>query len=84
MDLPSLTHNIAAALDAELQRTAGNQHSGSKGRCRESVVLERVLKRIIPEAVGILHGAEIVCSDGTTSGECDLVLVAPSSPSHHF
>ncbi len=80
MDLPSLARNIAARLDAELKETATIQHSGSKGRRRESVVLEHILKRFIPESVGIAHGAEIACSDGTTSGECDLVVYDKGIP----
>lgn len=74
MDLPSVVRTITARLEAELQGTVDIAHSASKGRVREALVLEQVLRRVLPETVGLAHGAEIVSSDGTTSGECDIVV----------
>jgi hypothetical protein len=74
MDLPSVVRTISARLNAELQGTTDIKHRASKGRVREALLMEQVLRRILPETVGLAHGAEIACSDGSTSGECDLVV----------
>jgi hypothetical protein len=74
MDLPSVVRTISARLDAELQGTSDIKHRASKGRVREALLMGQVLQRILPETVGVAHGAEIACSDGSTSGECDLVV----------
>ena len=74
MDLLSVVRTISARLNAELQGTADIKHRASKGRVREALLMEQVLHRFLPETVGVVHGAEVACGDGSTSGECDLVV----------
>jgi hypothetical protein len=81
VDLSVIVQTISARLNAELQGTTGIRHRSSKGRVREALILGQVLQRVLPETVGIAHGAEVVCSDGSTSGECDLVIYDRDLPS---
>lgn len=80
VDLSSVIRTITSRLDAELQGTDDISHRASKGRARESLLIEQVLRRVLPETVGLVHGAEIACSNGTTSGECDLVVYDRDMP----
>jgi hypothetical protein len=88
VNLTSVVDIVAARLKVEFEGTAEISHSASKGRVREALVLAEVLQRMLPDTVGLAHGAEIACSDGTVSGECDLVVydrdIAPiyRSPSY--
>jgi hypothetical protein len=80
MDLSSVIRTVAARLNAEFEGTTDLHHRASKGRVRETIVMAEVLKRVLPETIGVLQGAEIVCSDGTVSNECDLVAYDRSIP----
>ena len=73
-DLATVLRSHAARLDADLLATAQIGHSGSKGRVREALLVEDVINRVLPETMGIAHGAEIVASDGSVAGECDIVI----------
>jgi hypothetical protein len=80
MDLASVLRTVAARLQVEFEGMRGVEHNLSKGRLREALVMEEVLNRALPDTFGIAHGAEIACSDGTVSGECDLVIYDRSVP----
>jgi len=79
---------VADRLKVELKGTTEIRHSGSKGRVREALVMAEVLRRVLPETVGIVHGAEVACGDGTVSAECDLVVydrdIPPIYRSHAY
>lgn len=51
MDLPSMVRTISARLDPELDGTAGTGIAQGRGRVREALVLEQVLRRAVPETV---------------------------------
>ena len=80
MNLTSVIRTVAARLNVEFEGTIGIQHNASKGRLREAIVMAEVLSRVLPDTLGVVQGAEIACSDGTVSAECDLVVYDRNVP----
>ena len=80
VDLSSVIRTVANRLNVEFEGTTDLQHSASKGHVRETIVLAEVLQRVLPETIGVLQGAEIACTNGTVSSECDLVAYDRSVP----
>jgi hypothetical protein len=56
------------------------RHAASKGTVREALVLHDYLERYLPATVLALHNAEIIDTEGTTTKQCDIVIVDPSTP----
>lgn len=73
MDYSEHLRSIGDRMRAEFEALGEISHSGSKGREREAVVADLV-RSVIPETLGVQHGAEVLSSDGTVSGECDIVV----------
>jgi len=80
MDLVTVLRTVTDRLQVEFEGTTDVQHNASKGRLREAIVMAEVITRMLPETMGVVQGAEIVCSAGTVSAECDLVVYDRNIP----
>ena len=56
------------------------EHRGSKGREREALIAKQYLEYYLPEGLSLVHGGEILDSEGSRSAECDLVVQAATTP----
>ncbi len=62
------------------QVTAHIEHRGAKGREREALIARDYFQKYLPATVNVVHGAEILDSEGNRSAECDIVIEDVSTP----
>ncbi len=79
-----LRENLAA-IQAKMQTdfdhaTSTIKHHGAKGREREALAVKSYLSTYLPATVAVVHGAEILDSEGNRSAECDIVIEDASTP----
>jgi hypothetical protein len=55
-------------------------HRGAKGREREAQLAQSYLQHYLPRNLELVHGAEILDSEGSRSSECDLVIQSNRTP----
>jgi uncharacterized protein DUF6602 len=55
-------------------------HKGAKGREREALAVKQYLEVYMPKTISVVHGAEIIDSEGARSSECDIALLDPGTP----
>ncbi len=60
--------------------TAQIEHRGAKGHEREALIARGYLQHYVPRTLEIIHGAEILDSEGNRSAECDLVVQSVATP----
>src|SRR2546430_3804750 len=60
--------------------TAQIEHRGAKGREREALIAQEYLQHYLPRPLEVVHGAEILDSEGKRSAECDLVVQSAATP----
>jgi hypothetical protein len=60
--------------------TAQIGHRGAKGHEREALIARDYLRHYVPRTLEIVHGAEILDSEGNRSAECDLVVQSAATP----
>jgi hypothetical protein len=77
--LAAILASAAKRLRADFEDSANVQHHGSKGSVREHDLLS-FLTRYLPDNVRAAGSAEIVSSDGQTSGQMDIVIYDPTAP----
>ena len=74
MDLQTIFKSIAEKLAIDFKYMSSEiEHRPSKGRVRESELVEQFLRKYLPMTIGISHG-EIVATTGEISNECDVVI----------
>ncbi len=79
--LRSVHDAIQARMVADFEHaTKEIEHRGAKGREREALAAKAYFEQYLPGTVRLVHGAEIIDSDGGRSAECDLVVTDPSAP----
>ena len=60
--------------------TAQIEHRGARGHEREALIAREYLQDYVPRTLDIVHGAEIVDTDGNGPAECDLVVQSAATP----
>jgi hypothetical protein len=65
---------------ADFEGSALIKHRGSKGTLRESGLRDLYLKRYLPGTVSAVGSGEVVATDGSVSGQQDVMIVDPSTP----
>ena len=60
--------------------TSQIEHRGAKGHEREALIARGYLQHYVPRTLEIIHGAEILDSEGNRSAECDLVVQSVATP----
>jgi hypothetical protein len=65
---------------ADFNASGVAKHSGSKGTVREAQLLSNYLRKYLPRNVIAEHSGEVVAVNGAVSGQCDIVIVDPSTP----
>jgi hypothetical protein len=78
--LAAILSQTAELMLAEYEQTRSIEHRGSKGTVRESLVLDRFLSKYMPRNVDVVGSGEACAVDGTTSSQCDLMVVDPQAP----
>lgn len=61
-------------------RAAWLSIEGSKGTVREAQLLRNYVHKYLPRNVIAEHSGEVVAANGEVSGQCDIVIVDPSTP----
>lgn len=80
MDMAEVFISVANRMKAEYQASQQTSHRPSKGRSRESILLDDYLRKYLPRNVELAHGAEIVTTADEVSGECDVVICDQATP----
>jgi hypothetical protein len=75
----SRAHHLGPWRRNSKERQTSNTAEARAG-VREALLIEHVLRTVLPETIGLAHG-ELVCSNGTMCGECDLVVYDRDVPS---
>lgn len=78
--LPKWLGSIARRMLTDFQASGELQHRGAKGEAREGNLLNNYLKKYLPRNVSPVNGGEVVSADGSASGQCDILIVDPSTP----
>jgi hypothetical protein len=65
---------------ADFKASGVAKHRGSKGTVREAKFLQNFLTKYLPRTVIAAHGGEIISTDGNVSGQCDILVMDPSTP----
>jgi hypothetical protein len=60
--------------------TAQIEHRGAKGHEREALIAREYVQHYVPRTLEVIHGGEILDSEGTRSAECDLVVQSVATP----
>ena len=78
--LGSVLASVADKMVADFRASGVAQHRGSKGTVREAQFLNNYLRKYLPGNVTAEHSAEVVAASGDVSGQCDIVIMDPSTP----
>lgn len=78
--LKDALQSVAQQMLADFQGSALIEHRGSKGTVRESGLRDIFLKRYLPGTVLAVGSGEAVATDGSRSGQQDIMLVDPATP----
>lgn len=78
--LKDALQSVAQQMLADFQGSALIEHRGSKGTVRESGLREIFLKRYLPGTVIAVGSGEAVATDGSRSGQQDIMIVDPATP----
>jgi hypothetical protein len=62
------------------ETTAQIEHRGAKGHEREALIARGYIQHYVPRTLEVVHGAEIVDSEGNRSAESDLVVQSAATP----
>lgn len=80
IELEKIFDSIARRMRDEFETVSGQvEHSGSKGRLRETVIREYV-QRWVTSTVDVGGPGEIIDSHGNVSPECDVLIFDPTTP----
>lgn len=71
---------IAGRMQLDFEASASLKHSGSKGAVRETALRRDFLTKYVSGAARVFGNGELISTDGQVSGECDLMIVEPSTP----
>lgn len=77
--LSEILRAVARRMKADFEASGMIAHRGSKGTVRESAVRE-FLESYVPRDVAVIGSSEVVDASGAVSGQCDVLLVDPSTP----
>jgi hypothetical protein len=72
--------SVAARMNADFAASGAALHRGSKGTVREAYLVDNYLRKYMPRSVVVEHSGEIVAADGQVSGQCDILILGPSTP----
>ena len=78
--LRTVLASVANKMLADFNASSVAKHSGSKGTVREAQLLSNYLHKYLPRNVIAEHSGEVVAANGAVSGQCDIVIVDPSTP----
>jgi hypothetical protein len=78
--LRTVLASVANKMLADFNASSVAKHSGSKGTVREAQLLSNYLRKYLPRNVIAEHSGEVVAANGAVSGQCDIVIVDPSTP----
>jgi hypothetical protein len=78
--LRTVLASVANKMLADFNASSVAKHSGSKGTVREAQLLGNYLRKYLPRNVIAEHSGEVVAANGAVSGQCDIVIVDPSTP----
>jgi hypothetical protein len=78
--LRTVLASVADKMLADFTASSVANHSGSKGTVREAQLLSNYLRKYLPRNVIAEHSGEVVAGNGEVSGQCDIVIVDPSTP----
>lgn len=78
--LPDVLRAVADQMLADFEQSALIEHRGSKGTVRESGLRDIYLGRYLPGSVRAVGSGEAVATDGTRSGQQDIMIVHPTTP----
>jgi hypothetical protein len=84
---PGQDSSLATALDSVATRMLADyrasgvvRHRGSKGTVREATFIDKYLRKYLPRNVIAAHSGEVVSVSGQVSGQCDVLVMDPSTP----
>jgi hypothetical protein len=77
--LAAVLRATAIEMQASFEKTGRIPHAGSKGATREERLLLFLQERL-PRAASAVGSAEVVAADGTSAGQCDVLIVNPEMP----
>jgi hypothetical protein len=72
--------SVADRMVADFRASGVAKHRGSKGTVREAQLLSNYLRKYLPRNVRAEHSGEVIAADGKVSGQCDILVVDPSTP----
>jgi hypothetical protein len=78
--LRTVLASVAERMLADFNASGVARHSGSKGTVREAQLLDNYLRKYLPRNVIAEHSGEVVAANGAVSGQCDIVILDPSTP----
>jgi hypothetical protein len=78
--LRAVLASVADKMLADFKASSVAKHSGSKGTVREAQLLNNYLRKYLPRNVIAEHSGEVVAVSGEVSGQCDIVILDPSTP----
>lgn len=79
--LARVIESVAAMMNAQFETSALTQHPGGKGGQREAALRTQFLEGYLPRTVHAVGPGEAISTSGDASGECDIMIVDPSTPS---
>ncbi|MEU2498072.1 DUF6602 domain-containing protein [Streptomyces pseudogriseolus] len=71
---------MADRMLADFKASGIAKHRGSKGTVREAQLLSNFLRKYLPRTVIAEHSGEVIATDGQVSGQCDVLIMDPSTP----
>ncbi len=75
MNIQQIFDSVAQKLRIDFEQVSSEiQHRGSKGKVRESEIVNTFLREYLPKNVELINGAEVVSTDSQTSNECDILI----------
>ncbi|WP_367321802.1 DUF6602 domain-containing protein [Streptomyces sp. HUAS ZL42] len=78
--LAKILASVADRMLADFKASGIAKHRGSKGTVREAQLLSTFLRKYLPRTVIAEHSGEVVATNGEVSGQCDILIMDPSTP----
>lgn len=78
--LVKILASVADRMLADFKASGIAKHRGSKGTVREAQLLSTFLRKYLPRTVIAEHSGEVIATNGEVSGQCDILIMDPSTP----
>lgn len=78
--LAQILSSVADRMLADFKSSGIAKHRGSKGTVREAQLLNNFLQKYLPRTVLAEHSGEVIATNGEVSGQCDILIMDPSTP----